>query len=371
MRLLLNRILFGLFASILLAQVTYAQTKQWEPKRTWVFMASLVEWKDAERLAPFPQKNRKDIVLRDTFKKRGVPANQIVFLQDQAATTATVERQFDEFIRRPAPGDWIFVYFAGHGDRDDDDDTPYLITYDVYNDNKGWAFDSVPDAIERSFRGSHAIIALDNCFSGTMADVVNSKPRKISYGVLTSSLANEISTGRWTFTESLIAAFNGEAYVDRDRNSSITFAELGKNSEEDMLFGEEQMATILFTGTFDSSTVIGSAVSTPKARVGERVEAMSGQDWFKGIIVDSKPSQQKIHYYGYESSDDEWLPDSQIRVSKPSQFAKGTKVEVYWLKKWWPATVIDARGGAHYITYDGFGKEWDEWVASKRIRKLK
>lgn len=358
------------FAASAFVQTATSQVKQWDPKQTWVFMVSLVEWKDAARLAPFPQKNRKDIVLRDTLKRRGVPASQIVFLQDQAATTATVERQFDDFLKKPAPGDWIFVYFAGHGDRDDADDTPYLITYDVYDRNKGWQFDSIPDSIERSFRGSHAIIALDNCFSGTMADVVKSRPRKVSYGVLTSSLANEISTGNWTFTESLIAALNGEAYVDRDRSATVTFAELGKNSEVDMLFGEEQMATILFTGNFDPATIIGPAVVASKPRIGERVEAMSIQDWYKGIIVDSKPGQQKIHYYGFESSDDEWVPDSKLRIPKPTQFAKDTKVEVYWLKKWWPATVMDARGGSHYITYDGFGKEWDEWVASKRIRKL-
>nr|HMT08378.1 hypothetical protein [Pyrinomonadaceae bacterium] len=172
-----NKLAIFAFAAVALAQTATAQTKQWEPKRTWVFMVCLVEWKDSATWAPFPQENRKDIVLRDTLKKRGVPSSQIVYLQDEVATTASVERQFAEFLKKPAPGDWIFVYFEGHGDRDDADGTPYLITYDVNSRNKGWKFAAIPDAIEANFRGSHAIIALDNCYSGAMAAAVKSKTR--------------------------------------------------------------------------------------------------------------------------------------------------------------------------------------------------
>lgn len=353
-----------------LALFATAQGKQWEPKRTWVFMVCLVEWKDSATWAPFPQANRKDIVLRETLKKRGVPASQIVYLQDETATTAVVERQFNEFLKKPAPGDWVFVYFEGHGDKDEADGTPYLITYDVNARNKGWQFGSIPDAIDRNFRGSTAIIALDNCYSGAMADAVRSKSRKHAYGVLTSSLASEVSTGNWTFTESLISAFDGASFVDRDRNGSVTFAELGKNSEEDMLFGEEQMATILFTGGFDDQTVIGPAAKAVSPRVGERVEAKSMQEWYRGFVVDSCAGEQKIHYYGYESADDEWIPNARIRQFKPTQFAKNERVEVEWQGKWWPAKVLDAKGGSHLITYDGYSKEWDEWVTSKRIRKV-
>ncbi|HMT09916.1 MAG TPA: Tudor-knot domain-containing protein, partial [Pyrinomonadaceae bacterium] len=141
------------------------------------------------------------------------------------------------------------------------------------------------------------------------------------------------------------------------------------NSEQDMLFGEEQMATIAFTGKFDPNIGIGPAAKSAGTRVGERVEAKSMQSWYKAYIVDSRPGEQKAHYYGYESSDDEWIPDNRIRTSKPTQFAKGSKVEVEWQGKWWAATVVDVRGGSHFITYDGYGKEWDEWVTSKRIRK--
>lgn len=355
-------------AAILSTSLSAKAAEEWNPKRTWAFFVCLVEWKDKETFSSFPKNNRKDTVLRDTLKARGVPSEQIVYLQDSAAKTAIVEQKFAEFLKKPAPGDWVFVYFEGHGYKTDDG-IPYLATYDVNDNIKGWRFDKVPDDIEQNFRGSYAIIALDNCYSGAMADAIKRKPRRVSYGVLASSLASQASTSNWTFTESLISAFNGAAFVDRDSDGSITFAELGKNSEEDMLFGEEQVATIAFTGKFDAQMVIGKADTASSPRIGERVEAFSSNDWWKAFIIDSRPGQQKIHYYGWESSDDEWIADRNIRQAKTIQYAKGLRVEVEWQKDWYPATVLDVKGGSHLITYSGYGKEWDEWVSSKRIRK--
>lgn len=362
--------LFSIFIAFvfLVPVATVRAAEEWNPKRTWAFFVCLVEWKDKESFESFPQANRKDKVFRDTLKERGVPVEQIFYVKDSQATTAFVERKFDEFLKKPAPGDWVIVYFEGHGYKTDDG-APYLATYDVDENIKGWKFDSVPDAIERHFKGSHAIIALDNCYSGAMADSVKLKPRRVSYAVLASSLASQTSTSNWTFTESLISAFKGAAFVDIDRDGTINFDELGKNSEQDMLFGEEQVATIAFTGNFDPLTVIGKAGTASSLRVGERVEAFSDNDWWKGLIIDSRPGQQKVHYYGWESSDDEWIADRHIRQNKAATFSKGARVEVEWQRKWWPATVLAAKGGSHLITYTGFGKEWNEWVSSKRIRK--
>lgn len=355
---------------VLLLASSAAAAPEWNPKHTWAFFVGLVDWKDSESFESFPAENRKDTVLRDTLKRRGVPAEQITYLSDSKATTSVVEARFAEFLKKPAPGDWIFVYFEGHGDKDDDG-TPYLVTYDVGGRIKGWKFDAVPDAIERYFKGSTAIIALDNCYSGAMADSVHKRPRRVSYGVLTSSLASQESTGNWTFTESLISAFDGAAFVDIDRDGEVTFDELAKNSEEDMLFGEEQMATIDFTGSFDPHTVIARADTPASPRVGERVEAYSVDDWYKGFIIDANGGKFKVHYYGYEASDDEWVTPKMIRRPESTQYAKGARVEVEWQKKWYPATVLDVKGGSHYVTYAGYGHEWDEWVSSSRIRKGK
>ena len=345
--------------------------KTWNPQKTWVFFAGLLEWQDSASLPSFPQKNRRDKILFDLLKQSGVPTNQMVYLQDSQATTAKIQSEFIKILQKAKPDDWIFVYYCGHGFKDDKANA-FLASYDVGGKIQGWAAKSVPETIEKYFKGSTAIIALDNCYSGSMAEAVKAQRRRVSYAVLASSMASQVSTGNWTFTEALISTFRGKNFIDDDQNGVVTFAELKSNAEEDMLFGEEQMATISFTGNFDPNTVIAKAEpASTSARVGERAEIYSANQWWRGYITEAQNNKFKVHYYGWEDSDDEWVTAKQLRQPKITQYRVGEKVEVEWQKKWYPAKVLEVKGGSHFITYEGYGSEWDEWVSSKRIRKVR
>jgi hypothetical protein len=349
--------------------VDVSQTR-WEPQRTWVFFVGLLEWQDSDSLPSFPQKNRRDEMLLNTMRDRGVPETHIVYLKDSEGTTAHIQSEFVKLLNKTKPGDTIFVYYCGHGYKDENA-RAFMASYDASETTEGWAMDSVPDTLEKYFRGSNAMIALDICYSGAMADALKSKPRRVSYAVMTSSLASQESTGNWTFTEDLLSAFRGDAFMDSNKDGKITLAELEDNSEKDMIFGEEQMATFVFTGSMTRDTAIANSTPVNSPRIGERIEAYSIDGWYKGYITDFKDSKFKVHYYGYEYDEDEWVPANMIRQAKTIQYAVGQKVEVEWKKKWYPAKVLEVKGGVHYITYDGYGKEWDEWVPSKRIRKVK
>jgi hypothetical protein len=360
------------------AQIACAQTARqneptktaWEPQRTWVFFVGLLEWQDSESFVSFPQKDRRDEILLNELRASGVPETQIVYLKDKQGTTAKIQSEFVKLLNKAKPGDTVFVYYCGHGYKDDDAKT-FLASYDVSEKVAGWAVDSVPETIEKNFKGSQAIIALDNCYSGAMAGAVTAKPRRVSYAVMASSLASQSSTGNWTFTESLMSAFRGDAFIDDNKDGKVTFAELQSNAEDDMLFGEEQIATFAFTGNFDPQAVIAKAQSNASTRVGERVEAYSIDGWYKGYITDANADKFKVHYFGYEYNEDEWVTAKMIRQPKVKQYAVGQKVEVEWKKKWYTAKILEVKGGSHFITYDGYGSEWDEWVPSNRVRKIK
>jgi hypothetical protein len=135
----------------------------WNPKRTWVFFVGLLEWKDKETFASFPQENRRDEVLLDVFRQRGVPENQIVYLKDSAATTSKVQSSFENFLTKPKPGDWVFFYYAGHGYKDENYKETFLAVFDA-DDKNTWNVKSLPDTIDKFFKGANALIMLDNCF---------------------------------------------------------------------------------------------------------------------------------------------------------------------------------------------------------------
>lgn len=347
-----------------------ASQNTWNPKRTWVFFAGLLEWKDSKTFASFPQENRRDEVLLNQLRQSGVPENQIVYLKDSMGTTAKIQAEFEKLLSKAQPGDWVFVYYCGHGYKNDEMET-FLASYDVDDKIEGWSVDSIPDTIEENFKGSKAIIALDNCYSGAMANAVKASKRRVSYAVLASSDANSMSTGNWTFTEAIISAFAGENFIDDDQNGIVTFAELAANAEEDMLFAEEQVSSYAFTGDFSPQTIIAKAESKLPARVGERIEVFSAKQWWRALIIDAADDGFKVHYYGYETDDDEWIMAKQIRQFKPKQFKIGEHVRVESDHKWYPARVLKVRGGSHYIKYDDYDEEWNEWVSSDRIKKIK
>lgn len=344
----------------------------WKPQRTWVFMVGLLKWQDSKKFVSFPQKNRRDIMLLNVLRQKGVPEDQIVYLEDQEATTATIKQSFEDQLAQTRPGDWIFVYFEGHGFKNDDNDI-YLASYNAgIKSDPGWEVKSIPETLERYFRGSHAIIALDDCNSGAIVDAVKNRRSRISYAALASTPSNSSSTGNWTFTESLIYAFRGDAFVDYDHDGVVTLGELKRNSYEDMSFAEEQLAQFALTGDFNNQTVITPAKIGNSPHLGERIEAYDGNDWYRAIITDYKNDTFKVHYYGYEYDEDEYLTADEIREAAPfKQFKIGDAVEAESDGKWYAAHVLNVKGGAHFVSYDDYDASENEWLPSDKIRKRK
>jgi hypothetical protein len=341
--------------------------RHWQPARTWAIIIGLLKWKHADMFDTFPTERRRDAELVRCLQKRGVPEAQIVYLQDRQATLAKIEGAITSHLGQAGPDDMVLLYYCGHGYREDDG-TPYFACYDAGDDAvPGWAMDSVPEAVARASRGAPMLLAADCCYSGCLADAVARRDSP-GHACLTSSSASELSTGNWTFTEGLIAGFEGRAFSDADGDAQITLAELAEQIKADMAFAEEQVASVVIGGGFSPDLTLGPAQRRATADVGRRVEVRSDGDWYKAQIIDADGDRLRVHYYGYERSDDAWVEASQIRDGVTAQYPLGAAVEVRWKGAWYPATIRERRGGMHCIAYDGYGAEWNEWVSTKRIR---
>ncbi len=343
-----------------------AAQRGWQPHKTWVYVVGTVEWQDPEIFAPFPQEQRRDAMLVDFFRAQGVPAAQIVYLQDSQATNQQIKKTFEPHLRKAAAGDFLFVYYCGHGYKADH--TAYFASYDADDTTPGWPMKAVPAAIDRSFQGAYAFLAADCCCSGSLVQAVENSRSRISYACLASSLSNEDSTANWTFTEGLLAGLRGHAYLDAYADGAITLQDLADEIKHDMAFAEEQRTAFVATGAFRPDLIIGHAAKKAHPRVGERVEAQSDGDWYRARIIDADGERFKVHYYGWNDDDDEWVSEAQIRRVTPQQYSVGARVEVKWKGEWYPATILDRRGGLHLIRYDDYDDDYDEWVSARRIR---
>lgn len=69
---------------------------------------------------------------------------------------------------------------------------------------------------------------------------------------------------------------------------------------------------------------------------------------------------------------DAWVRKVKVVNGKEiAPYQIGDVVKVLWGAKWWDAKVLKVEGDKCFITYPGWGAEWDEWVPPSRIRPAK
>jgi len=370
MRISIARLLFACFILQLLPQSGIAKDLGWQPQTTWVFVVGVLSWKHSEMYGSFPVKKRRDNTLVEFFKQNGVPDSHIVYLQDKQATQQRIDAAFTDQLKKLSANDLLIVYYAGHGSKSDDGNDVFLASYDAGDDDvDGWSVNSIPGKINAS-KCSRVLWFIDCCYSGQAGLAITKQSKGPAFAAVTSSAASESSTEHWTFTEALLDAFRGVSYVDLNHDGAVTLSEFAAHVEADMNAAEEQRSTFAHTKGFDTEMVLAQAKPLANPRIGERAKAQdSDGDWYACRIIAAHGEKLKIHFIGYEDDEDLWVAPEDLKPITPVLYGKGTKVEVLWKKRWYAATVLQAKDGVHLIHYSDYDSKWDEWVPSRRIRE--
>lgn len=111
-------------------------------------------------------------------------------------------------------------------------------------------------------------------------------------------------------------------------------------------------------------------------KTGNTVEANWNGAWYKAVILEVRGDSYKIRYDGYGAEWDEWVKAPKLRASKEqvisnvgAGYTVGEKVEV-WNVTWYPATVLEIKGGSYKIHYYDWVGYKDEWIGNDRIKKF-
>jgi hypothetical protein len=344
-------------------------TQIWEPARTVVFAAGLLRWARRDLYDAMPRAERRDRVLIDTLVHRGVPRERITFLRDHEATLAAARAGLRAAIDAAGPDDTFVFYWAGHGDRTEAGSS-YACPFDAGDDTSAscLGYDEIMRTLEEHGRMARALLFADTCYSGALAEAAVARvggPERAGFG---ASSASQTSTGAWTFTDAIIAAFGGDAEADRDRNGIVTVGDLARFVEEEMAFADGQLATTQQTSAFPRLLQLSPAAAAPCARYGERIEVMQDGSWWPATITGEPVPQLAVHYDGYTQRWDAVVDASETRPYAPTTYASGTRVSVQWNDDWYPATIREARLGVHRVHYDDYADVWDEWVSIDRVR---
>ena len=299
------------FAS--LAQQYPTQT-DWQPAKTWAVVVGVLEWQDEESFAPFPKKNRRDALLVEALKSRGVPEKQIIYLQDRQATAKNITYAVDQATSKVGGGGHLIFYYAGHGYMSEGE-----FCFAAYDEGERGVKTSAPkliEAINRRFSGNSVWLLADCCYSGQLSRIVKKLPQ-LPATVTASASPTIESTGNWTFSDVVVDGLNGMAYVDLNRNGKITLAEITDTIFQDMKFAEKQKTENHFTAAFGGNSTLVEAKKASGKRVGQRVVVKwEGQD-YKARIIEEKDGKFLVRWFGYDADEESWVaPEEIVRVWK-------------------------------------------------------
>lgn len=100
-----------------------------------------------------------------------------------------------------------------------------------------------------------------------------------------------------------------------------------------------------------------------------RVEVEWAGSWYPSTILAASRGQYLIHYEGWSSSFDEWVPEARLRFADGVTDCAGepTAVQIAWGGQWYPGRLMKTDGGRYLVHYDGWSSGFDEWVGADRL----
>lgn len=174
----------------------------------------------------------------------------VTVLIDSVATKANFFKELRKLLDRSGPSDRVFIYFAGHGDVENDIESGFLLTYNCEPNNYP-ATDAIDISMLEKFVGAFTkkntkvILITDACRSGNLAGGINGASTTISslskgfqnVIKILSCQPNQLSQeknypggGHGIFTYHLVDALSGLA--DRDNDQHISLRELDRYLDE-------------------------------------------------------------------------------------------------------------------------------------------
>lgn len=226
--------------------------KCWKPKNTRVFILALglAEWEN-----PQDPIGHRDAVLYDFFRLAGVPKKHILHLRDAGGDSESIYKVLPDFLADSDEKTDFFFYYAGHGLSAQNDYYPHDLCF-VHPDPEVYSFtlSDLVNVIEENFNGYRALLFADCCHSGRIARFAAESASEYHYAGLASTSADELSTENWTFTDCLLEGLRGMAHTDIDADGAVSWLDLAKYVQTQMLLLENQSVDFGFGVGFDAQT---------------------------------------------------------------------------------------------------------------------
>ena len=286
---------------------------RFDAAHTWVFVVGVLEWQRSDVYPSFPKTNRRDTRLALAYATLGVPSEQITLLIDRAATGSNIHHGLMDILGKSKPGDTLILYYAGHGYRQESDETFWMVPYDGYDVDTLWGLKGLERDIRAHFQGQRVLLSADCCHSGSLRLVAERNAGGVGFFALSSSTARLSSTGNWTFTDCLLDALDGDPRCDANQDGVISLGEVAHQVESDMLFAEGQEAGGSGSTGFPAETAWVSVAHPLRQGEGQFVSVYADGAYWKARVVERGAQGVRVHWMGLaQDYPDDWVSPARV-----------------------------------------------------------
>jgi hypothetical protein len=342
---------------------------------------------DRKELQPLKYTQSDIVAFHQALLDAGFAADNIVLMHDRQPREyqpegKKIRKQLDLLLARLKPADNLIVALSGHGVQFQGDKRSYFCPVDAELADRHTLL-SLTDLYDElsKCRAQRKLLLVDACRNDPQAGLARSRPEVELESVTRPQLVEvpqgivalfSCSAGQRSFEDPtlehgiffyhILQGWQGAA--DANGDGRLTLDELlNYTKDKTQAYAHLQLQAKQipfqkgeFSGVWVLREVSRAAKADPTMKPGRQVQAEQNGAWWPAVIVEARAGKYLVHYNGWETSQDEWVPRERLR----------SELLVQWQGKWYAADIVELKQGKYRVRYAGTGEE-EEGVAPERM----
>jgi len=331
-------------------------------KNTNIVLTGVLDYSSCENIISFESDKRKDYELYKTLISKFINTKYTVFLKESDVNKKNVLQKIYEALHNQESKDLFIFYFTGHGILSDNGEPGLLMS-----DSSIITKTELKNILQQNNKNQKMILFGDFCYSGLLADIARELNLEgLDINAITSASSN-LSTGNWSYTQTLIDSFEGRSIIDKDNKGFINFIDIAKEVQNVMFNRERQKSDYYLLPNLENSKI-----SNAKIKIMNNTSNIKYDGWYssnEGItrVTDFKDDLFEVEYYNYNAYKFEFLKESELSTIQIADFEVGNHINVDCEEGTYKAMIIEVDRIFYKVSYEEWGPEWNEWITKHRI----